>query len=144
MRLFACDTSICRRRHMKILFTIISFQPNIRNKPLLAKSTLNLLHAIQHHFSGPLSLSIGSNINVHIFLEALVGPVVHPSQDQFCCVRFRVPDRTEFRLERGEIDWLGQSMTSKEFDKRHSINMKEVGARRLREQEICVVLGTVD
>jgi hypothetical protein len=44
--LLACRISIILWRDMEIFLTIIGFQSNIGYKPLLTKSTLNLLHAI--------------------------------------------------------------------------------------------------
>ena len=105
---------------MKIALSLIRLQSYVRNQVVLVLQVLlNCLHPVQNKISGPLGLPVGTNIHVNVLVEAVLGPVVDSSEDEFGRLRFRPPHLAHRLLDGGKWNGFGKSSAGEEFDERH-------------------------
>jgi len=97
---------------MKVFFSVISFKSNISDQPLFFESSLDFVHAIENHLSSPFCLSVCTNIDVYIFLEAFISPIINTGKDEFRGIGLCTPDVTKLRLNRRKIDRFRKSLAS--------------------------------
>ena len=87
------------------------------------QQTSNISTSLKSSYTLTTLLTIGSNINVDIFLKTFIGPILHSLQQQLGGVGLGPPYVAQRALNGCQWHWLGQRVSSENFDEWHSLKL---------------------